>query len=186
MLIVDPCIKSSETGVHEKALDIGWDDTSVNGFKSTTVKASNWGELRKKIRQEREVNEILIVEADKEDLCRRTAEMPETDLLIANNSVDEETVKKASENNVAICFNFNDLLDSSRKSKTATMSEWRRLISLSEKYGTDYAVTSGAEDKYELRPPKGLKALIESLNGDGRKAIQQTGKILEKNRKVIK
>jgi RNase P/RNase MRP subunit p30 len=89
----------------------------------------------------------------------------------------------AADNNVAIGLDFTQL-EEQGKSRMHTLAHWRKNLKLCEKYDTPYLITTGAEEKHQLRGPRELKSLIDSLDYSGRKAVSETPKkILEKAEK---
>lgn len=160
MSLVDPCL---EKELREKASQIGWEKTD---FDFCILSSNDWGQLKKEIKQEREGNELLHYRFKDTDLDRKASEDHRIDSFIISDQSPEETlVNNLSENSIAITLDFNALLGVSRKRKNSVLSEWRRTISLAEKYDIQLYVTTGADEELELRPPEMLEAFIGSLEG---------------------
>ena len=187
MAYVDPCIRTEEDSVHEEAVEIGWDSTNKD-FETVFLEASDWGELKKKISQNRENADILVFLGENEELNRKAVSDSRLDVILSPDRKDREAgvgkviAEKAAENDVAIGLDFSRILQASKKEKISIISSWRQVFERCEKHGTDYIITTGATEKFQLRAPRDLKAFVNSLNGKGAKAVNHTEKILEKNR----
>ena len=187
MAYVDPCIRTEEDSVHEKALEIDWDSTNRD-FQTAFLEASDWGELKKKISQERENADILVFLGENEELNRKAVSDSRLDIILSPDRKDRDAgvgkviAEKAAENNVTIGLSFRRILQASKKEKISVISSWRQVFEQCEKHGADYMITTGATQKFQLRAPRDLKAFINSIDGEGRKAVTQAEEILEKNK----
>ncbi len=178
MTYVDPSIPEQ---LSREAEELGW----MTQFSSETLKASDWGQLKQKLRQQREDNHFITVISTDHELDRRASQDPRIDVLFPE-EFDETVAEQASENSVAVGLNFSEVLGESRKARVETISNWRDIIEICERKETDYIITTGAENEYDLRPPEGMKAFINSVGGDGDKAVEKAHQILEKNREKLK
>lgn len=178
MTYVDPSIPEQ---LENKAEELGW----YTDFSSKTLQASDWGELKQELNQYREKNDFITVVSTDHELDRDASQDPRIDILLPE-EFDETVAKQACKNDVVIGLNFSEVLGESRKSRVETISRWRGIIEVCERGDTDYIIITGAETVYELRPPAGLKAFINSIGGEGDKSVEKAFQILEKNREKIK
>ncbi|WP_414837493.1 RNase P subunit p30 family protein [Candidatus Nanosalina sp. VS9-1] len=189
MSYVDPCIETQDKEIHGKAREIGWDSTNAD-FNTVFLEASDWGELKKKISQNREDADILVFRAGNEELDRKAVSDPRLDVLLSpgkgrsETGVDKVIAEKAAENGVAIGLSFRRMIKASKKKKkVSVMSDWRQIFRICEKFDTKYLITTGAEEKFDLRSPKDLKSLVRSLNGDAEKSLDTSDQMLQENMK---
>lgn len=136
------------------------------------LEASDWGELKRKIDQSRKDADILVFRGDKE-VNPRACEDPRLDIVIATGEderISQATAKAASENEVAIAFDFSKL----NNGRVKKMKAWKRDLRILEKHYTDYIVTTNAESQEDIRAPRDIAALIDELGGDGEKAVRET------------
>lgn len=93
-------------------------------------------------------------------------------------------IKKMAERNVAVVINFNSLLNARNIQKTIHLLS--KTVKLAKKYKTPIIVTSGAENKWDLRSVSELIALCEVLGitaGEAKKTLHlHQEKILERKR----
>lgn len=174
----DLCLKNTSEEVCSKAQEIGWNTT--NGSINTVfLEADNWGELKRKIRENREEADILAFRGGDEELNRKACESSKLDILLhperdrKDSGLNHVMVEAAAENSVAIGLDFTQLKDSGKK-RMHILAHWRKNLKLCEKYNTSYLITTGAEKKHQQRGPRELKALIDSIGYSGRKAVSET------------
>ena len=166
---------SEETQV--LASEIGWSKTNCE-LNTVFIQAESWGELKRKISEESGDENIIVFEGGDADLNRKAAELGSVDIILhpekgrKDSGIDHIIAEKAAENNTAIGFDLKQL-DESSKSQTHVLRHWIKNLELCEKYGTPYVFSSGAENKYQLRAPRDLKSLIDSLGFDGSKAVSE-------------
>lgn len=167
----ETCLRNPD--LEESAEELGW-----NVSRATFLEAEDWGELKRKILEEREDAEVLVFLGGDEELNRKAASDSRVDVLLhpergrKDSGVNHVTAEEASENNVAIGFEFQQLLTSSKK-KSHVLAHWRRNLMLCEKYDAPYIITTGAEEKYDLRAPRDLASVIESLGYNGSDAVSR-------------
>ena len=180
----DLCIQKKTEGINQKAQELGWKDPE--SYSTYFIKAENWGELKKKIQRNRENHHVLVFLGGDEKLNRKATSDPRIDILLhpeknrKDSGLDRTAVKQAAENNVAIGFDLSQLLVSPKK-KVQILSKWRKNLRLCEKHDTKYLITTTAKEKYDLRAPRDLKSIIDSLDYSGKKAIETHEKILSEN-----
>lgn len=185
----DLCLRNKNSRIKEKAEKLGWN--TEKKFSTTFLEADDWGELKTKIGEERQETDVLVFKGGDEKLNRKAAEDTRVDILLRpekgrkDSGINHVTAKKAAENKVAIGFDFRQLTDNKGKYRSFILQHWERNLKLTEKYGTPYIITTGAEKPYYLRAPRDLAALISSLGFNGSKAVSKTPrKILERAERV--
>lgn len=185
--IPDICIREKTDEVVSKAEELGW--RNPESYETTFLEADNWGELKKKIKQNRESCDVLVFRGGDEKLNRKAASDPRIDVLLhpekgrKDSGVDQVVAEKAAENNVAIGFDLQQVLKPA-KTQTHILSHWRRNLKLCEKYDARYLLTTGAGEKFRLRAPRDLKSMIDSLGYNGRKALETHKMILRENTEI--
>lgn len=161
MALIDPCLREE---LRDEASDLGW---KLIDFDFHALESTDWGELKNEIREKREVNELIHYRFSGSELDRKASKDHRIDsFIITDKAPEEATVKNLSENSIAVILDFSTLLNSSRKRKNAVLSEWRRTFFLADKKQVKVYISSGAEDRFELRPPEMLESFIRSLGGE--------------------
>ncbi|QKQ98033.1 hypothetical protein GKQ38_00645 [Candidatus Nanohaloarchaea archaeon] len=172
------CLKNSSEKLCSKAEEIGWNTTNCR-VNTVFIQADGWGELKRKIREKRENADILVFEGGDEELNRKACESSRIDVLLhpekgrKDSGLNHIMAEEAAENNVAIGLDFAQLDDSGKK-RVHVLSHWRRNLKLCEKYGAQYLITTGAEQVHQLRAPRELRALIDSIGYSGQEAVSGT------------
>lgn len=183
----DLCIREKTQEVAEKAEELGW--RNPESYETVFLQADDWGELKKKIQRNREKCDVLVFEGGDEKLNRKAASDARVDVLLhpekgrKDPGVDEVIAKKAAENSVAIGFDLKQLFKKP-KIQTHILSHWRKNLRLCEKYDARYIITTGASEKFQLRAPRDLTSVLDSIDFDGKKAIETQEKILEENLEI--
>ena len=179
------CLRNTSEKVCSKSQEIGWNTTNCS-LNTVFLEADDWGELKRKIRKNREEADILVFKGGDEELNRKACETSKLDIILhpeknrKDSGLNHVMAEAAAENNVAIGLDFTQLEDSG-KSRMHVLAHWGKNLKLCEKYDTPYLMTTTAEELYQLRGPRELKALIDSLGYSGRKAVSETPeKILER------
>ena len=176
MDLIDPCLNDS---LAEKASHIGW---KLIDFDFCMLESDDWGQLKNEIKEKRKKNELVHYKVNDSKLDRKASNDSRIDsFVIFDHSPKEATIKNLSKNSIALTLEFNTILHTSRKKKNSVLSEWRRTIFLAKKHDIELYVTTGAESKYDLRPPEMLEKLVNSLNGD---LESPEGKILRNKEKL--
>lgn len=154
-------------------------------LNTVILEASDWGELKRKIGENRKEADILAFRGGDEELNRKAVEEPRLDILLhpeknrENSGLNHILAEKAAENSVAIGFDFSYLYGSSRRD--LVMKDWRKNLKLLEKYDAPYITTTRASKLDEIRAPRDLAALINELGGKGLKSVKDApSEILER------
>lgn len=173
----DLCLRETSEEVQELAKELGWTVTNFD-FNTVFLEASDWGELKKKIKQNRDKADVLVFKGGNVELNRKAAGDTRVDVLLhpekgrKDSGIDHVIAEKAANNKVAIGFDLKQLMKKG-KQQTHALSAWRKNLSLCEKYDTPYIITSGAKEKFGLRAPRELAAIIESLGFKGNRAVSE-------------
>ncbi|MFB6202998.1 MAG: RNase P subunit p30 family protein [Candidatus Nanohaloarchaea archaeon] len=165
----------------------GWDPESF-GTETVFLSARDWGCLKREIRERREEADVLVYEGGDEEMNRKVCGDSRLDILIhpgkgrKDSGFNHVMAEEAAENRVALGLDFSRLWTSDRE-QSHVMSEWRRNLKICEKYGVDYVLTTKPEDRYELRAPRDLAAILNVLGHDGEAAVTgNPGEIISRNR----
>ncbi len=75
-------------------------------------------------------------------------------------NVDEILIKRASENNVSLIFNFRNFISLSKPLKVRYMRNMRKILQIACKKDVKVLVGSFAENFYELRKPRDLSSFL--------------------------
>lgn len=169
--------------------ELGWTSTSCD-VETVFLEANDWGGLKQNISDNRENADVLVFEGGDLELNRKAAGDTRIDILLhpekgrKDSGIDHVIAEEAAENNVAIGLDLRKLFRSN-KSQTHILKHWRRNLKLCEKYDTPYIITSGATEKHQLRAPRELAAVIDSLSHNGKAAVSRYPKnILERAGRV--
>lgn len=147
------------------------------------LKPKNKEELKKALNEYRKSVEVIAVSGGDYEINRAACEDNRVDILYHpelgrnDSGLDHICVRAASENNVAIEINFNEILEAKNRPKILTFM--RRNIKLCKKYGANIVITSGAKNKWEMRAPRELASIGYVLGMDLKTAIDSVSTIPE-------
>ena len=134
----DICIQENSEEMVEKATELGWKNPEA--YETLILEAENWGELKNKLRDNREEYDILVFKGGNEKLNRDAVSDQRLDVLLhpernrKDSGMDSVVARKAAENNVAIGFDLKQLLAKPKK-QVHVLSHWRKNLMLCEKHG---------------------------------------------------
>lgn len=154
--------------------ELGW-STEFKDLERTFVKETDWGKAKRKINS---TNSLTILDSQNPDLLAKAVELDSLDAILSpergrkDSGMNHVIAKAAEENNTAVILQLKDLL-TSRKNRMHTLSHWRTIIKLYKKYGFDLVLSTGAEDKYQLRNPKDIESLLKTLEIDDSKPVSE-------------
>ncbi|MFH1977709.1 MAG: RNase P subunit p30 family protein [Candidatus Aenigmatarchaeota archaeon] len=153
-------------------------------------------EIRKILPNIRKSFEIIMVRGGDLEVNREAVENPLVDVLLSpwgpRNSLRDDSgfnhimAKLANKNNVAIEFNFSDLMYSYKKTRIRLLSHISKAAKLVNKYNAPFIISSGARDAWDLKSPSELISLGKTLgltNNKIKKSISD--KIVKENRKRL-
>jgi len=165
-------------------------------YLGAKVRANDIEELKNKIKLFRASADVLIVDGGNVKINRSAAEDSRVDILSRpeykrkDSGLDHVIAKSASDNNVAVEINLNQLIKTKGKLRSHILGHMRRNVRLAEKYGVDIITSSGAEHAYQLRSPREMAAFPHLLGISLEKAMntvsQVPKRILDRTRKVKK
>lgn len=171
----DLTLRETDEEIQTLASEIGWNKTNCE-LDTVFLEAESWGELKSKIHENDEGQNILVFRGGDAELNRKAAESSSIDIILhpekgrKDSGIDHVIAEKAAENSVAIGFDLRQL-EKSAKSQTHLIRHWAKNLELCQKYNTPYLISSGAENRNQLRAPRDLKSVIDSLGFDGDKAV---------------
>jgi len=159
------------------------------GYRIETNQPEN---VQKTARKMRKRVEIIIVQGGDIEVNRAACETSEIDILShpemgrKDSGLDYVMAKLAKGNNVAIEFNFRNVLFSSKKTRSDILSSMLENAKLVRKYKTPFVLTSGALEPYDLRSPSELISFGRIL-GLNTKDIKEnlSDRIIRENRKRL-
>lgn len=183
------CLRDTSKDMEEFSEELGWDSTNCR-YETVFLEADDWGELKRKIGDKREDCDVLVFRGGDEELNRKAASDPRVDVILhpekgrKDSGIDHVVAEAAAENRVAIGFDLQQLLVEG-KEQAHVLNHWRRNLKLCEKYDTPYIVTCHAAEKLDMRAPRELKAIVDSLGYDGKKAVSDhPAAIIERAKKA--
>jgi ribonuclease P/MRP protein subunit RPP1 len=186
--LYDLCLKYENEDLVSKARELSWQDPSE--YDTLVLEEAEWGKMKRQVDQNRDEYHVLCVNGGSQKINREAVSDPRIDLLIhpgkdrKDSGFDRGTAQLAAQNNVSLCLDFSRILEED-KQRTHVLSEWRKNLGLCNKYNADFTVSTFATKEYELRHPRDLMSMIESLGFPGTKAFDTSETIIEKNRRKL-
>lgn len=141
-------------------------------FEGVEIRAKNQDDLKRKIKQFRKKNDVLLVHGGDLKINRAAVEDPRVDVLAhpyhgrRDSGFNHVLAKKAAENNVAVEINLGYLLRNRNHRRLKVLSQFRELVKLKSKFGFSLVITTGARSLYDLRSPRDLMALSNCFGMD--------------------
>lgn len=185
--------KKSLKGFYEKFEQC--DSKGLDLVKGVEIKAENVKSLKKEIYKVRTLATVVVVRGEDYKINRVSCEDSRVDILAhpeykrSDSGLDHTLAENASKNNVSIEINLHELLETYRKIRSHVLSHLKRNIKLAKKYQTPLIITSGARNKYELRSPRELSAILQLLGFELEKSkeiVEKRGEeIVRRNRKKL-
>ena len=125
-------------------------DASFGVFIETT----NANDMQKIIRSIRKNVPIIIVKTYDLNFNRTVLETPEIDVLSGSDiKLNHVMAELASKNNIAIEFNFHDIITSYKKSREHIFINMIENAKFIKKYRSPFIITSGAMNQWDIRSP---------------------------------
>jgi ribonuclease P/MRP protein subunit RPP1 len=145
--------------------------------------------IAKSIRRE---NELILVRGGTEELNRAALETPEVDILVNPSlengqcGINHILARLGARNNVAIAFDFLEILQSYKKTRSQLLSCWMETARFVRKYKCPFVLSSGALNEWDMRAPSELIAFGRFLGFDERQCKRAlSGEILKENRRRL-
>ncbi|MHC1635302.1 MAG: ribonuclease P protein component 3 [Candidatus Methanospirareceae archaeon] len=152
-------------------------------FNGVEIRAESASELKRKIKEWRRKALIVAVHGGNEDINRVAVRNPKVDILAhpleGEGNLDHTLVRYASENNVAIEFNINMIIQSKRSNRARILSKMRQNLKLVRKYKAKMIITSNAHSIYDMRAPREMIALSSLFGMTREEAIKALSEVPE-------
>jgi ribonuclease P/MRP protein subunit RPP1 len=153
------------------------------------AKPSQISNLAKGMRRQAE---LILVRGGTEELNRAALETAEVDMLTHPNlengqcGINHILARLGAKNNVAICFDFLEILQSYKKGRSQLLSCYMENARFVRKYRCPFVLSSGALNEWDMRAPSELMAFGKFLGFDERQCKKAlSGEILRENRKRL-
>ncbi|MCK5019699.1 MAG: hypothetical protein KAS32_21755 [Candidatus Peribacteraceae bacterium] len=164
----------------------------IDIFFAYSIKTNNPNSISKIAQKMRKKVELLLVFGGDLEINRKACETPEIDILThpelerTDSGMDYIMAKIAKKNNVAVEFNFRNLLMSYKKSRADTLSGMLSNAKLVRKYKLPFILTSGALEPYDMRSPSEIISFGKVLGLNPKDAKSSlSDKIVKENRKRL-
>lgn len=162
---------------------------------SCLLEPENKKDLKRKVGKVRQKVEIVMVNGGDFKINKSAANDSRIDILLhpeykrKDSGLDHKVAKEAAKNDVTVGFVFHDLLGTYGKIRSHIFDHMKRNLELCKKFNVSYIVVSGAKKKLEMRDPKELASLLETMDlesSESLDAISKTPKRMAKeNRKKL-
>jgi ribonuclease P/MRP protein subunit RPP1 len=136
--------------------------------------------------------ELILVRGGTEEINRAALETPEVDVLFHTNlengqcGINHILARLGAKNNVAICFDLLDILQSYKKTRSQLLTSMMETARFVKKYKCPFVISSGALNEWDMRAPSELMAFGKFLGFDERQCKKALdGGILRENRKRL-
>ena len=158
------------------------------------LEAGNLKELRR-LADMRHMFDVLLVHGGDLRLNRAAVETKDVDVLTHpecrryDSGLNHVMAKLARKNGVAIEINFNEILNSTKKTRSRVMSNMRDNIQLAKKHKMPIVVCSGAKSHWDMRDPLSLASMAVQLGmllKDAKAAVSKTPETIVKEIKKRK
>ena len=153
------------------------------------AKANDIPRIAKSIRRE---NELILVRGGTEEINRAALETPEVDILVNPNlengqcGINHILARLGAKNNVTVCFDFLEILQSYKKTRSQLLSCWMETARFVRKYKCPFVLSSGALNEWDMKAGSELIAFGKFLGFDERQCKRAlSGDILKENRKRL-
>ena len=184
--------KGLVSAAREKGFDVLVLDEDI-----AVVSADRDSELRKKIAHERKSGKIIAVLGSDDEINRLALRLG-IDFLLSpeiarrkdffdyrNSGLNQVLCKEAAENNIAVAFNFSDILNLDNETKALRLGRMMQNVRLCRKFHVPMILATFASSESELRTPRELVSFgisIGMTRADAEKALNHMGKIISKQK----
>ncbi|MDY6777861.1 MAG: RNase P subunit p30 family protein [Candidatus Nanohaloarchaea archaeon] len=147
-------------------------ESEVTVHSGVKIRADDERELKDKLSAFRDHVEVVIVHGGDVEINRAACEDTRVDILAhpefkrKDSGIDHVITKKAAENRVCIEITFRSLLKTYGKLRSQIMSHMQRNVRLCKKYEAPLILNSGARSIHEMRQPRDMLGLAQSLGID--------------------
>lgn len=152
-------------------------------FKGIEIFAKNPDDLKKKVQKFRPKVDVLIVNGGNIKINRAACENPRVDILAhpyknrRDSGINHILAKKAFENEVAIEFSINSMIKTYSSVRVKTLSQFRQIMNLQQKFKFPLIIGSNAHSIYDLRTPQDIIALTKCFDMDLNQAMNSLSQI---------
>jgi ribonuclease P/MRP protein subunit RPP1 len=173
-------------------------DTDLEVYLGVTIdmeNSKNISDLKNIISKVREKALIVTVAGGNYNINRTACEDSRVDVLThpglgrTEGGLDEPILKAANVNDVTIEINFREILNSFRKPRSYILNHIASNIRLCDHFRVQMVVSSSAKSIWEMRPPREMVSMANSLGLDLGKAFAAVTslpqEIIEKNKKTL-
>lgn len=136
--------------------------------------------------------ELILVKGGTEELNRAALETPEVDILVNPNlengepGINHILARLGARNNVAVCFDFREIVQVYKKTRSNLLSGLMETARFVRKYKCPFVLSAGALAEWDMRAPSELIAFGKFLGFDERQCKRAlSGDILKENRKRL-
>jgi len=173
----------------------GFEDVFVMNKDITLISSGNISEFRKLISREKKSGGIIAVLGNDDELNRSVLRM-DIDFLLSpenirrrdfpdyrNSGLNHVLCKEAAEKNIAIAFNFSDILNLQGEDKSLRLGRMMQNVKLCLKFKVPMILATFASAESELRSPDEIISFGISIGMsriDAEKALNQISKIKQK------
>jgi len=181
----------------DKARKKGFEDAFVIDEDIAIITESDIKELRKKILNERKTGRIIAVLGNNDEINRFVLKL-NIDFILSpeyirkrdfpdyrNSGLNQVLCAEAARSNIAIAFNFSDILHLSGEEKAIRLGRMMQNARLCRKFNVPMILATFASSEDELRIPEELISFGLSLGMsriDAEKALNQIRKINDKKK----
>jgi ribonuclease P/MRP protein subunit RPP1 len=153
------------------------------------LEAGNLKELRRLVDM-RHMFDVLLVHGGDLRMNRAAVEAKEVDILTHpyrnryDSGMNHVMAKLAKRNSVAVEINFNEILESTKKTRSHVLSNTRDIIDLARRYGMKLMLCSGAKRHWDMRDPIVMYSMAQQLGmklNDAKAAVSRVPEAIIKD-----
>jgi len=184
MKYFDLCVRSGEKEVQETAKKFGFSGIGII-LPEKNLDSESTGVELKDSKKAVKFRGMYVVAVSSQDpaVARKAMENSRVDIIFCKEA-NHVMIKIARKNNVAIGFDFSELLHTFGRNRVEILSQYEALAKLVRKYKVPFVLTSGARSRWDLRSPSDLEA-FGRLIGLPNPREGLSDRILKENRKRL-
>ncbi|NIM46637.1 MAG: hypothetical protein GTN40_00545 [Candidatus Aenigmarchaeota archaeon] len=175
--------------------DINKVKTDIEVYLGVKIQAEDARELKDIISKVREKVMIVVVSGGDYSINRAACEDPRVDILShpeagrIDSGLDRPCLDQATRNKVTIEINFREILHSYRRPRSYIINHISKNIKLCNHFRTPMIICSGAQSVWEMRNPRDLISIANSLGMEIGKAFLSMSSIpldiIRENKKTL-
>ncbi|NIM47388.1 MAG: hypothetical protein GTN40_04510 [Candidatus Aenigmarchaeota archaeon] len=169
--------------------------TDIEVYHGVKIQADNVKELKDIISKVREKVMMVVVSGGDYSINRAACEDSRVDILSHpeagrfDSGLDQPCLELATQKNVAIEINFREVLHSFRRRRSYILNHITQNIKLCSHFRTPMIICSGAQSIWEMRNPRDLISIANSLGMEIGKAFLSMSsaplEIIRENKKTL-